>query len=143
MKHFDSINAVLTKHITELEDEITSVRAVLQSLSRIGEGKKASEPKKHRSKDPRYKKRGTGVRIRRVRYKVNCTRCGKEFFYQRDPDAKDLKKRSKNLNHFCGKPCYSGLYHDEQRKKKEQYQEKYVRKGIPLITGDPISAAHN
>jgi len=124
-----------------LKSQLDKLDAAIRALTSYSRKESEEPTPAKRKKDPRYTKRGKGLRIRRVRYKVNCTRCGKEFFYHRNPEAMDLKRRSKNLNHFCGKPCYSGMYQKEQHKKKAQYNPKIsgTPGGVTILKGDTLT----
>lgn len=70
-------------------------------------------------------------RRRRVRYKVTCTRCEKQFFVHRDPKGKPT---------FCHKPCTSSQYIKERKAKKKYLKVKH-EKGTTIVPGDTITAA--
>jgi arginyl-tRNA--protein-N-Asp/Glu arginylyltransferase len=79
-------------------------------------------------------------RVRHVRYKVTCKRCGKVFKAKRTPNGKNPNRNPK----FCNQPCNSAMYLRDQRKKKAQYNPKIsgTPGGVTILKGDTLTAGH-
>lgn len=130
MKHIDSVRAGIRKKLEALTEETTRLRKVLSALDtfdsiqirRKRKGKKEEPEKEHR--------------VRRVRYKATCLRCGNVFTTKRTPNGRNPDRNPK----FCHKPCNTSMYLREKRKGEAREKERASRRGTTLLPGDALSA---
>lgn len=121
MKHIDSVRAGIRKRLEAVTEEATRLRKVLSALDTFLPAKKNKKE----------------VRVRRVRYKTTCLRCGNAFTARRTPNGKNPDRSPK----FCHKPCTSAMYRRERQKGAAREKERASRRGATLLPGDALSAS--
>lgn len=126
MTHVKSILSELNRRLSALHREEAKLKDAIRTISSLNgeEPKPTSTPKKF---------------VRRTRFKVTCTSCGKLFTAKRNPTAYGKG------NSFCHKPCTASSWRRDLSMKATapgNGPTSSSSRGVRIVPGDPLRASH-